>query len=231
MKKIVFFCIIFVCVCAQADSNAGDSFRRIPDVCAQAQADNLETVLSRMSAVDKQTKTLEVKFTQETLYTETNETQTTSGVLRYKKPDKIFITQTTPQEQKIYIFGKKITIYTPENAQAITDNWKNVIDEDFTPAALVNFSGSLENIKKDKELKYVNADNDNFFIELSPKDRKTWTMLLSVSKETSRVVKAVVDSGSVLISVTMSAYKIDLDLKNEVFEFKAPSGVEVIKLN
>ncbi|MCL2335122.1 MAG: outer membrane lipoprotein carrier protein LolA [Endomicrobia bacterium] len=191
----------------------------------------LNDILSKMEAADKKIKTLEVGYTQEIFYSATNEKQNISGNLKYKKPSSVFIVQKTPQEQRIYIDGKKITIYTPENSQAVMDNWKNVINGDMAPASLVSFGSNWKTLKKDNVINYAGEDEKNYILELYPAAKKEWSMKMYVSKESLYPQKAVVTASGLTVNVTLSNYKINQEFKKDIFKFEAPAGVEVIKLN
>ncbi len=203
-------------------------------LCALAQDDNsekLNQILLKMEEADKNITALEVNYTQEVFYSATSETQKINGNLKYKKPNNIFIVQKTPQEQRIYIDGKKITIYTPENSQAVVDNWKNMINSDFAPASMINFGSNWRDLKKDNAINYVGEDKDNYVIELYPAKKKEWVMQMSVSKETYYPVKAVVTAAGLAVNVELSTYKLNPNFKKDIFKFSAPEGTEIIKLN
>ena len=201
------------------------------NVFAQSNEAKLNEILAKMEAVDKKIDTAEITYTQEILYSTTKETQQITGVLKFKRPNNIFIVQRTPQEQRIFIDGKRVTIYTPENAQAVVDNWKDVISGDFTPVSMVNFGSNWKTIKKDHIISYIGEDENNYILEISPAKKKDWNMQLHADKSTMRPVKAIVTAAGLVASVTITDYKINQDIKKDIFKFKAPEGVEVIELS
>jgi outer membrane lipoprotein carrier protein len=200
------------------------------NVFCQDNSQKLKEILAKMEAADKDIKTFETDFTQEIFYSATSETQNISGSLKYKKPDSIYIEQKVPQEQIIYIEGKKVTVYTPENAQAVVDDWKNLINGDFAPASMISFGGNWKNISKDNVINYVGEDNEGYIIEIYPSVKKDWTMQMSVSKATSYPYKAIVTSAGLIVKVNLSNVKTNQNFKKDVFKFVPPEGVEVIKL-
>ncbi|MDR1695864.1 MAG: outer membrane lipoprotein carrier protein LolA [Endomicrobium sp.] len=218
MKKSFFAVFFAVCVCAAS-------------AFAQDGGKNLEDILKGMEESDKKINTLEVDYTQQVFYKTTNEKQTITGNLKYKKPSNIFIVQKTPQEQRIYIDGKKITVYTPENSQAVTDSWKNAVNGDFAPAAMVSFGSNRANISKDNDIILEGEEGGNYVLGVSPKAKKEWHMKIYVSKETLYPQKAVISADGLEINVDLTQYKTNLDFKKDLFKFKAPEGVEIIKLN
>jgi outer membrane lipoprotein carrier protein len=201
------------------------------NIFAQDNEAKLNDILSKIEAADKKVNTAEISYSQEIFYSSTKEKQNITGNLKYKKPDTIFIVQKTPQEQRIYIEGKKITIYTPENAQAVIDNWKDVINGDFTVASMVNFGSSWKTIKKDNSVSYVGEDDKNYIIEITPAKKSDWNMQLHIDKTSFLASKAVVTAAGLAVTVNISEYKINQKFKKDIFKFKHSEGVEVIELN
>lgn len=72
-----------------------------------------------------------MEFVQTIFFESTGEKQKNIGTIFLKKPASIYIIQRAPQEQRIYINGKIITIYTPNERQVIIDIWKNSVDRSF----------------------------------------------------------------------------------------------------
>lgn len=218
IKKISFFVFAAMAVCSV-------------NVFAQADGKKLDDVLAKMEAVDKKINTAEITYTQEIFYSATKEKQVITGNLKYKKPDNIFIVQKTPQEQMVYIDGKKITIYTPENSQAVVDSWKDVVNGDFTPTSMVNFSSNWKSIQKDNTITYVGEDDQNYIISVAPAKKNEWNMQLHVDKTTMLPKKAIVTAAGLIVNVDISDYKVNQSFKKDIFKFTAPAGVEVIELN
>lgn len=198
---------------------------------AQTNEIKLDEVLAKMEAVDKKVDTAEISYTQEIFYSATKEVQKITGNLKYKKPNSIVITQKTPQDQIVYIDGKKITVYTPENSQAVIDNWKDVINGDFTPTSMVNFGSNWKALKKDNSMNYVGEDDNNYILEIAPEKKNEWNMQLHVDKTTMLPKKAIVTAAGLVATVEISEYKVNQNFKKDIFKFTAPSGVEVIELN
>ncbi|MDR1195542.1 MAG: outer membrane lipoprotein carrier protein LolA [Endomicrobium sp.] len=191
----------------------------------------LNEIISKMEAVDKKVNTAEISYSQGIFYSSTKEKQNITGNLKYKKPDNIFIVQKTPQEQRVYINGRKITIYTPENSQAVTDNWKDAVNGDFTSASMVNFSGNWKAVKKENNVKYVGEDDKNYILEITPIKKNEWNMQLHVDKTSMLASKAIVTAAGLVVRVDISDYKVNPNFKKEIFKFTAPEGVEVIEFN
>jgi Outer membrane lipoprotein-sorting protein len=198
---------------------------------AQSSEEKLNEILTKMELSDKKITTAEITYSQEIFYSATNETQKITGNLKYKKPDSIFIVQKMPQEQRIYIDGKKITVYTPDNSQAVIDNWKNMINGEFTPTSMVNFGGNWKTISKDNNISYVGEDDKNYIISISPAKKNEWNMQMHIDKESMRPSKAIVTAAGLIVNVNLTQYTINQNFKKDIFKFTAPEGVEIIQLN
>ena len=198
---------------------------------AQSADTKISDILSKMETVDKTINTAEIIYTQEIVYTATNEKQNITGNLKYKKPGNVFIEQKTPQKQMVYIDGKKIIIYTPENYQAVADNWKDVISGDFAPVSLVHFGGNWKNMRKDNKISYSGEDEVYYFVDISPVNKNDWNMRLNVDKNSFLPKRAVVSMPGVNVNVDISDYKINPVLKKDIFKFTTPDGVELIELD
>ena len=218
MKKIIFILAVLA-----AAGFCQNSF-------CQDNSQKLKEILAKMEEADKNIKTFETDYTQEIFYSATSETQNITGNLKYKKPDSIYIEQKAPQEQRIYIENKKVTVYTPENGQAIVDDWKNLINGDFAPASIISFGGNWKDFSKDNVINYIGEDNNGYIIEIYPSAKKDWTMQMSVSKSTYYPYKAIVTSAGLAVKVNLSNVKTNQNFKKDIFKFAPPKGVEVIKL-
>jgi len=199
---------------------------------ANAFAQNkLDEIFKAMAASDAKVNTLEAVYDQIVDFEITGERQVITGNLKYLKPSSIYVVQKTPQEQRIYIDGKNITIYTPENQQAVIDSWSNAFNVGFAPTSLINMGANHKQIAKNNDIKYLRETEDFYIIEISPKAVKDWVMTVHISKEDLRVKNAIVRSQGTSVTVDIKEYKINQNFDKSMFSFKAPQGVEVIKLN
>jgi outer membrane lipoprotein-sorting protein len=163
------------------------------------------------------------------IFTETKEKQSSQGYMAFMKPKSIFIERKTPQEQKIYISGKNMTIWTIKTGQAIVSDVPESINGDFSPVSFLNFGGNWKNLQKTNTINYVSEDNNEYVLSVYPKQNKTWEMTIHILKDGMNPNKIIVKSKNFSIDIDLSNYKINQTLNKKVF--KIPQGVEVIKLN
>ncbi|MDR3048318.1 MAG: outer membrane lipoprotein carrier protein LolA [Elusimicrobiota bacterium] len=216
MKKTLILLVVFV-------------FSLVSQVSSQS-VSALSDILNSMRNNEKQTNSLEVDYKEEILYTSASQKQEINGNLKFLNPKRFFIVQKTPQEQRIYINNNKITVYTPSNAQAIINNWKDVLNSDFTPVSMVNFASNWQTSQKSNSLRYISEDSQNYVLELSP-NKEDWAMTLYISKSIFRPIKAILKNSGYIMTIVFSNYKINQITSNNIFNFKAPSGVEIINLD
>ena len=81
MKKTYIFITAFICICFGVSYGA---------------AVNAGDVLSKIEAADKNVKDMEFNFTQKINYVSTNEKQTSSGIVKYKKQNYITTERAPP---------------------------------------------------------------------------------------------------------------------------------------
>jgi outer membrane lipoprotein carrier protein len=194
-------------------------------------ADNLKAFFKLLENSDKKIKILKADFTQELSFDGQKEKQTTKGKVIVKKPNFTLIDQKTPQEQKIFIENQKITIYTPENKQAIVNSWNNAVDGKFNFTFILNFADEKENIQKTNDISLISETERYYEICLEPKDKNGWVANVFISKETMLVEKAVLKSAGSITEVRFSDYEINPDISKSIFRTKFPKDTEIISLN
>ncbi|MDR0956386.1 MAG: outer membrane lipoprotein carrier protein LolA [Endomicrobium sp.] len=197
-------------------------------VCA-SQGKALDFLL-KMEKTNNKIDSLRVDFTQTVLFESTKEEQKIVGVIYFKKPDSIYINQKTSQEQLIYINGKNVTIYTPDNKQAIIGKWNDIIGKDFVSAIVVNFGSSWRKIKKASKINLV-GENERYAIIKITSVNKNWSLKVCISKLTMLPCKAVAKSDGTTIEIIFKSYTINPSLDKNMFKLDTVDNIEIIKLN
>ena len=200
-------------------------------VLAQIEDNSLSDILKKMEEAEKKINTLKADYTRSIFFESTKEKQEFAGTLFLKKPDSVYINQRTPQEQRIYIDGGNITIYVPENEQAVIDDWKNVIDKDFTPATIISFGSNWRKIKRTNVISFGGENEKYVVIKINPMKNEDWNIKIYVSKTTMYPGKAVIESDGVKSEIIFKSYILNPMLDKNIFKFNALAGVEIIKLN
>jgi outer membrane lipoprotein carrier protein len=200
------------------------------NVFAKESSDSLFNFLIRLEQNEKKINTVKADFVQTIFFEDTGEKQEIVGTVFLRKPDNIYITQRTPQEQRIYINAKTVTIYTPAEKQAIVDNWKNSFDGSFSPAAIVGFGSFWRELKKDNEISLGGYGENSIIIKVSSVKDKNFNAMIYISKISMNPKKAIINSQGLKLEIVFNNYFVNPKLSLDIFKFKYPDDVEVIKL-
>ncbi|MDR3112608.1 MAG: outer-membrane lipoprotein carrier protein LolA [Elusimicrobiota bacterium] len=193
---------------------------------------NLDDFYAKLNDAESKIKTLKVDFKQTIIFEETNEQQSTVGTITFKKPDKMHISQKTPQEQHIYIAGtKNVTVYTPENKQAVINKWEDFAGEDTSLAFIIDFSKKRKQISKTNDITLLKSYGDFFVVNIKSKTSKNWIMNLYIKKENMLIEKAEIQNDTVLSEINFSNYLINPQILKSDLEFTVPENVEVINFD
>jgi chaperone LolA len=185
---------------------------------------------TKLEQSERKINTIKAEFVQTIFFESTGEKQKIVGTVLLKKPSSIYITQRTPQEQRIYINGKAITIYTPNERQVIIDTWKNSIDRDFSLAYIVNFGSTWREIKKTNNITLDGYDDNRVIIKIQSLKNKSFNAKIYITKTSMLPDKAVINSEGTKIEVVFKNYIVNPELAVGTFNFKSPNNVEIIKL-
>jgi outer membrane lipoprotein-sorting protein len=165
----------------------------------------LATSCQKIEAADKNVKDMEFNFTQKINYVSTNEKQTSSGIVKYKKQNYIYMFQKNPSEQYTYIDGRKMTVYVPANKQAVVENWKDVLNSDMILTTIIGFGKNFRSFEKDHSIVLESQNDKEYVLLMKPNNQKqVWSMHINVDKETLLVNSAVFDNKNFIINVKLN---------------------------
>ncbi len=217
IKKFVSIVItLFVCVSA---------------VVCEAPEQNIDTILSKLEKQDLAIKDLQADYTQTLTYLATDEQFVSGGIFKHKKPNYIYLGQTTPTKQYSYIDGKNITTYVPDNRQAIVEKWKDVVNSDMLLTSVFKFMQNWKTLKKDYIIELKEETKVDYSFSIKPVNSKEkWTMIITVNKSSSLIAKTSFNNDNFIVDVRLTNYKINNNFKTEIFKFVAPKNVDVIEL-
>lgn len=216
MKKI--YILVLVLLCSSFSISYSDDIK-------------VNDVLMKMEQIDKNIQDMEFNFTQEIDYTSTNEKQISSGAVKHKKQNYIYVYQKKPQEQYTYIDGKRITIYVPANKQAIVENWKDVLNSDIILTTIIGFSKNFRTFERDHSIKLESQNSKEYTLLMkSNNPKQIWQMYINIDKETLLVNSAIFDNKNFIINVKLTDYKLNVGLQTDIFKFKPAKDIDVIEL-
>jgi outer membrane lipoprotein carrier protein len=193
-------------------------------------AETLDGIMQKMEKADASIQTATFDFTQDIIYTLTNEKQSNTGTVTFAKPANIYMKQNNPIEQIIISNGSKVWVYTPSYKQAIVDSWKKWSANSMVPASLLNFGKNFGDLKKNYEFSYLGTEGGDHLILLQPKKKELWKMKFWIDAERFVPKKAEVSGDNVCIVTETKNYAVNPTVDKKIFTFKAPAGVDVLQV-
>jgi len=159
-------------------------------------------------------------FTQQTLDNFGQAKQTIKGHMLVKKPGFLRWQTEGDYAQLVIADGSSIWIYDEDLENVTIKPMGKEMSE--TPALLL--SGNVESIAKDFE---VSLQGNEY--TLTPKDSsQLFDRLILEFNQHSLVRMAISDASGLTTEITFSAVETNPDIKNSMFVFEAPQGVDII---
>jgi len=170
----------------------------------------------------ERTKDLEASFTQTYTYSGFGRRQTSSGVLRVKKPGMMRWDYEKPASKVVAVKGSRLVQWEPEENQA----W---VDEKFDASAMsaaVTFLLGQGDLVREFDL----AVDGSGALLLTPKeaDPRVQSIALTVGPEGEVTATRVVDGSGNVNELRFSGVKRNQGLADAVFEVKLPKDVHLL---
>lgn len=200
------------------------SFVYIPS--AQATGEELAIV----DAIQKRyesARTFKAKFFQKSYIKMMDQVQEAKGDVLIKKPGKMRWTYRAPDPQTLVTNNKTLWLYVPEDNQVIKTSVKNIYSSN-TPALFLAGQGKL---KETFDILSVKQDNNRIVAELVPKKKEQGLarLVLYVDRENYQIIgSSVYDKLGNKTEMIFMNIQVNMDIPEDVFEFKIPEGAFVI---
>jgi len=172
---------------------------------------------------------LSARFEQETLIGSLRRVEKGAGMVYFKKSGKMLWEYTQPAVQKIYLDGKNLWFYLPEDKQVL----KNDMSRMPSDITLDLFAGNLK-IKEKFTVRMVPGDapaaKDAIVLHLIPKTvhPNLKSLTLWVDRRNYYITRSSLeDEMGNRTLLTFSAIAIDTGLSDSLFMFAPPPGVEI----
>ncbi len=143
--------------------------------------------------------------------------QTYVGSFKYLAPGKIYVKFTSPVEKILVSNGKSLWIYTPGNKmcgihelrKGISSGIASMVDSDYASMAVGGDSGYTIKLKSDKKLyrEIILSVDDTYLLKAA-----------IFKREDNRI-----------LSFSISEASTKAEVKESLFNFKVPKGVQVVK--
>jgi len=191
-----------------------------------------QEVLTEIQNRYEKTNDIEANFIQEYIGKGMKQSNRGEGKVHLKKKGMMRWDYTTPH-QKLISDGHTLWLYQPDEKQVLVSNLSSVLKER-APLAFLAGEGVLSQDFNFLSLKEsVSQKEETYVVELTPKEPlATFSkLILTVDRKTFTVLQAdVFDGVGNLTRTRFINIKTNVGLSNSLFQFIAPRGTEVIKM-
>lgn len=186
--------------------------------------EDLNSIVNNIQKSYNATSTFKAKFLQESYLKSLNKTQTLKGEIFFKKPGKMLWNYSNGQ--KIVSDGANLWIYQPKQKQVIQTKVSSVGGK--TPA---DFLIGVGNIGGNFTSKLLKSKSNQYLLELTPKETGSFSkIVINVDNENFQIHESsIYDFFGNITKIKFKNIKINEEISNKLFDFKAPKGVEIIK--
>ncbi len=190
-------------------------------------ADDLDAIISKIQKTYEGIQDIQADFVQLTTSSATKETQKADGLVYFKKPGMMKWEYKSPTNDIIVSDGKTIWAYQQDIGQVMVGN-----ASDSGASISNNFLAGMGNLKKDFDIELEKPDNNSYVLKLNPKvpQPNIQRLYIAVDKKTSLVKQTIVfDLLGNETKVIFENLRINKSVPADIFKFKIPEGVRVIK--
>lgn len=194
---------------------------------AWAQEDDVDRYVAAIERRYAELQDFHADFEQETRLASINRTEKGNGSVWFKKGGKMLWHYKKPEEQKIILDGKNLWVYVPQEKQVMKNNFCAV------PQHIVVdiFRGQI-NIRERFSVALLPRDGSSVVLELAPReyDPTVKRLRLWFDPEKNHITRTELeDELGTRTMLTFLKIKIDKGIKDSLFEFTPPQGVEVFE--
>lgn len=159
-------------------------------------------------------------------------TRTSSGVFEFSRPHRFRFTYRKPFEQIIVADGQTLWMYDADLNQVTARQQSQILDA--TPAALIAAAPDLRALRADFELRSEPTRDGLEWVAATPRAREGQLKLIRVgfrsgARGAELAVLEIHDNFGQRSVLSFSQVEVNPRLASDVFRFKAPAGVDVIR--
>ena len=227
--KHLWIAVLSLCVCVPSALGA--------DVQTEEQARrDVRNIVKHIQARYEKTKDLQADFVQKTKIEGFERPVTSAGKVYLKKPGRLRWDYLDPANEQIYVTHDDVKVYVPEHKQVLIGKLTHMAASQ-APLQLLQGVGKLEeSFDIQPTTGKERGTGDIRLITLIPKEREQESarnlqkIIVEVFPKTYflRTVSLYEISGNVA-TFEFSALKPNAGLTNELFDFKIPADVEVVR--
>lgn len=196
------------------------------------QNESIDVVVDKIQKKYEDIEDFHADFTQEATVKALNTVQKSDGEVWFKKPGKMRWNYYEPYKDQIVSDGRTLWFYNEEEKQVIESPLNQVSDTEST-STLLSGLGKIKDLYKTSfsESGEFEADG-SYLIDLRPKEEGEDynKVTLAINKSTMMVnTLYLYDPFGNLTKVLLKNVEVDKGVSDSLFDFKVPSGVEIIK--
>ncbi len=193
--------------------------------------ESLDTVLDGIQKKYERIDSFYALFAQESEVKALDKVQTAEGEVWFKKPGKMRWNYNTPNMDQIVSDGKTIWFYDQEEDQVIETPVNQVSNTESSTTLLSGLGNLKELFNASFSTSQDISPNGGYLIDLVPKGEEEYNKVtISVNKRDMMVNTIYLyDAFGNLTVMKLSDIKTNGKVEDKLFEFKVPSGTEVVK--
>jgi len=198
---------------------------------AHAENPDTDTILKKMEGEGKQLSSLQADFRQVRTYSLFDEKKESSGTIYYKKPGMMLWKYNAPDSTVLYLKGRSALMYLPDIKQV---QKISLARDRKTESLLIGFGNTAEEITRNFTVSASAGSGGNYKLDLIPKseDLSSQFQKLRLTIDGKRWIPLQTErfeQGGDRTMFTFSDVKINIPLKDTLFDFVPPKGVEVVE--
>jgi outer membrane lipoprotein carrier protein len=201
-------------------------------------AEDISKVVDRIQKTYNEIRDFKADFIQESTNKALKYTITDTGIVYFKKPNKMrwdYIKKVEGKDillQKIVNDGEKLYFYNPGDNQVIVDSLKNLVPS----RAPGNFLSGMGNIKRDFDVveNYYRTEKKvagNYYLELIPKEKIKGVNKIFIAVDNAQFLvreTITVDAFENTTKIIFSNIEKNRSIPDDVFKFQIPKGANVV---
>lgn len=187
----------------------------------QADPESLQRLHDKLQGMHS----FQAEFTQTVLDGSGSMMQTTRGEIAVKRPGLLYWEVYAPLEQLVVSDGVKLWSYDPDLEQVTVQ----AVDQRLSQTPAMMLSGEVDGLSDSYEIDGTQLDDKVWQFQLTPKGQDSLFEQLKLTFSGDRLVQMhLADSLGQRSSLEFSNIKMNPKLKDEIFSFVPPEGVDVI---
>jgi len=192
----------------------------------EAKASDLSEVTKGIQRTYEKINDLNAKFVQRVTYKTIGRSQKDEGFVKFKKPDKMRWEYSSGE--LVVCDGKNIWFYIPDEKRVIKADLKTA----FSTSTPSNFLSGMGKLTEDFKITIKSSQKDIICLNLDPNTpiENLKELVICVDKKEFLVrSSSVVDNLGNETRIEFEKIEINRGIEDKDFEFKVPTGVEVIE--